>query len=76
MINALNEKERKKEKSEGNAGVVTYQLNAYPAHAQFDKSSRLADLELRLKQMETVLGTTPENLVSFEFSISFIIIFV
>lgn len=44
--------------------VIAYQLNAFPAHAQFAKSSRVADLELRLKQLEEVLGITPDNLVS------------
>lgn len=53
----------KAEISKGNATML-YQLNFKPQQARLSQSSKLADLDQRLHNLESVVGATPEKMTS------------
>lgn len=53
----------KAEISKGNATML-YQLNFKPQQARLSQSSKLADLDQRLHNLESVVGATPEKMVN------------
>lgn len=53
-----------KSKPASKEGHVTYELYHHPSRDQFDKVSKMAELEQRISQLEALLGGNPEK-VSF-----------
>jgi hypothetical protein len=47
----------------GQSGTVTYELTYRPEQAHLIQVSRVADLEQRLHELETILGATSDKMV-------------
>ena len=58
----------KSKKDEKPSDLITYHLQTFPAQNKFIQTARLASLEQRINKLESVLGTTPDNLVIIFFS--------
>ncbi|KAL0268267.1 UNVERIFIED_CONTAM: hypothetical protein PYX00_010278 [Menopon gallinae] len=61
-------KKSKGGKEEVGDGMLTYQLKTFPAQNKFIQTTRLASLEQRLNKLETVIGSSPENLNRLQLS--------
>ncbi|KAJ8024363.1 Dynactin subunit 2-B [Holothuria leucospilota] len=55
-----------KSKPASKEGHVTYELYHHPSRDQFDKVSKMAELEQRISQLEALLGGNPEKVDSVE----------
>ncbi|EEB12289.1 dynactin subunit, putative [Pediculus humanus corporis] len=58
----------KSKKDEKPSDLITYHLQTFPAQNKFIQTARLASLEQRINKLESVLGTTPDNLNRLQLS--------
>lgn len=56
---------------QSNDQVLTYHLQTLPAQNKLVQTARVANLEQRVHQLETAIGSTPENLVGIHPSYSY-----
>lgn len=67
-VSSGNKKSGKPDPKKGSDTVLTYHLQTNPAQNKFLQTARLANLEQRLNKLETVIGTSPENLNRLQLS--------
>lgn len=49
--------------TETSAGVLSYQVQFRPEQVQLEQTQRIAVLEQRIHQLESLVGATPDKLV-------------
>lgn len=57
-----NAREQPESQPQGDASSIVYQLSYRPEQARLDRTTRMAELESRLHNLERVLGTSNEKL--------------